>query len=336
MHVCVCVCGEYKNGKGINERTHTALHTFLSSLAAVVMAGHGKSIGSKTSDSFAEEVFILLPRTDYLKFTALAEENNRLRKQLEHHLKYKPIPPRAIDETQSSLKEDSQPVSGEAQFGEGSSTPLQSLAEQISKTIFQHLQSSSLSTLSQPAGAQDKVGFGSTDLTQEYPEPLPSPKFDKDAIPIDPAANSTIQNINQMPASSSDFERTKNSINEKLFNLVSPHLRPKAQLLLHKLSEFSSELEFKENGEIKIDGQTLPDANIYTLFPLLFKPSSYAQNPHLQTLVNEIATLGLGHLISRFYSAGLSPKGQNHIPNRMQLRKEIKTLGPYWYKLNYE
>ena len=176
--------------------------------------------------------------------------------------------------------------------------------------------------------AELQHGAGDEDLTTAFPEP------ESISSPVVENANALLDGSESERHESERAESESDDIDDELLLTVTPHLRQKAKVLLTKLKEHADVLRFEKDGTIFIDDAPLSDANIFKLFPLLFKPAHYSSHPNLQTLVNEIATIGLGHLMSRYYSAGLSPRGKNFIPNRKQLRSELKK--PFWYKLSNE
>jgi len=267
----------------------------------------------------AEDVLIAIPLTEYKKLKEQTTEILRLRQSLEHHLKYKPNPPPMPEALPVNSDQKT-----ELKTGQGADNLLNTLLQQV-----QSLQSA-VKQLQNSSSAQTQIGAGAQDLPLELPESLPSPKFDHDALPIDTALNSSAYE-QITPNSSNDII---GDLEAKLLETLSPHLRAKANLLLNKLKPYSSDIRFEKNGTLYINNQILPDANSFELFPLLFKPSSFTKHPGLQTLVNEIATLGFSNLISRYYSAGLTPRGKNFISNRHEVRTELKTKGPYWFKIS--
>lgn len=102
--------------------------------------------------------------------------------------------------------------------------------------------------------------------------------------------------------------------------------------MLEELKEHSDYISFKPSGDILIQGEELPNANIHKLFPLLFRPiKNHRDNPSLSALADAIASLGLGHLILRNYTIGITPKGKNYLEGRGELLDHIKSKKPWFY-----
>lgn len=246
------------------------------------------------------------------------------RTQLEHHMKYRPLV------TPASLKsgEGGEPAEGRNQEQK------EEAAEQLTQPqMIQTIVSQVLHLLKAPS-ADTQKGFGSDGLIENVP----------DSLPIQEASPNTIANETLLKGSESDqtestsdkYETTSdesNNTDQKLLETVSPFRQAKAKKFLSALKEHADNFSYSSEGTIFIDGRPLENSDFFKLFPYLFKPAHFANHPNLREVVNELATLGLGHYLSRFYTAGLSPRGKNFIHDRHTVHKQIKALGSDWYKL---
>jgi len=171
-------------------------------------------------------------------------------------------------------------------------------------------------------------GSGTSDLTPRIPIPMvelpevkPSPEnvTDLDVMNVD-------QKVTDDASSTSDVDQNE------LLSSVKARYRDKAKELLRELKLHSDYISFKPNGEIFIEGVQVPNADINKLFPLLFRPiKNHRDNPYLSALLDAIASLGLGHLILRNYTVGITPKGKNYLPGRGELMADLKGKKPWFY-----
>jgi hypothetical protein len=80
--------------------------------------------------------------------------------------------------------------------------------------------------------------------------------------------------------------------------MVPIRFRKQAEILLHEFDNRGNELTWNSDGVIFIDQVSIPESDIFILFPYLFK------NKHPQTLkgfedfYNKIESMGLEHLIT--------------------------------------
>ena len=291
---------------------------------------------SHQSDEIRDVTYVAVPYSDYKKFLTLQQENKRLQEQLHKHLQYKPIiaarreEPESEEASKSPDNNDVGEVTVESKSGAGqvaASASGPSFSPEVIQTI--------VSMVLQQLPGVSATGKGASDLVPQPPGALP-------LTTIDPSTAKVVNEGNDEAAlndGEGENEQTDKNINEvtsddlesKLIETVRSGDKDKASKLLRELKNHSGDLHFNSDGKIFIDGEALEGANIFDLFNHLFKPSHYAHHPHLQTLVNEISSLGLGYLISRFYSVGLSPKGRNIITNRHQLHQELKSRSKPWY-----
>lgn len=125
------------------------------------------------------------------------------------------------------------------------------------------------------------------------------------------------------------------SFSEKLVSLVPPTSRPKAAKLLAELKNYTNEFSVDSSGSITLNGQLIPNSNFYEIFPKLYERQEKKRDKGsvLSLVVNELASLGLGHLIQRSYLAGLIPRGQKYLKDRNSVRADIKGK---WYYLGQD
>lgn len=123
------------------------------------------------------------------------------------------------------------------------------------------------------------------------------------------------------------------SISEDLLlEKVAPSLRSKGKLLLEAFNQNPQQLIWNDAGEITINEETLPNANILQLFPAVFKTSVIKNKtlPGFIEFVNQIAAMGLGHLISPKLLRGF--KRKEKIQNQVELYNQI-IKNDKWYFL---
>lgn len=305
--------------------------------------------GSHTS------AFFLIDAEEYTTISELKEKCLQLESKLTDALKYKRLADSAhkshleakVNELETQLKhhkglnsvttETLQPSSSEEQVGSGScngvpnTTADKNSLDKLTSEFYNEDQSrqkllsafesfiklhNSFSS-SSAAKLADQTGCGvESDLTPNLPLPIQEK-------PSTLVENNDITNGTSSAVQSSSVDR--------LMTSVAATSRPKAEKLLRELENIQSEMSFDNAGNIKINGSTLPDVNFYEIFPLLFKPvKNYRSNSGLSLIVDELASLGLGHLIQRSYTAGLTPKGQHYLKNRAALKKNLTSR---WYFL---
>lgn len=305
------------------------------------------------------EAYFLIDADEYKTFTELKEKCAELEKQLAEALKYKRLASSVhqthletkIGDLEAQLKKHkSQTVTTETlepsvdgakeQIGSGLQPDLHSesvqnnVANNLSNSLFtndddfrkQLTTAFELFLKTQNSGhtsllnvAENQAGSGITDdVTPTLPLQLAEPAGSNGQITLseDP------QEKNELQAETLD---------DQLLSSVPSASRPKAQKLLAELKHFNSDISFDASGTVHLNGKILPDSNFYEIFPLLFKrPKQYSSNNNLTLVVNELVSLGLGHLIQRFYTAGLTPRGKQYLKNRAATKA---TLKDHWYYL---
>lgn len=174
-----------------------------------------------------------------------------------------------------------------------------------------------------------QCGSGTFDLTPRIPIPM------VELPEVKPSAENVtdLDVMNTDQKLSDDNDLSSDDIDEnRLVDSVRKVSKDKARELLSKLKEHSDYISFQSNGDIVINGEQLPNGNIYKLFPLLFRPlKNHRDNASLAALLDAIASLGLGHLILRNYTIGITPKGKNYLKGRGELLQHMKSKQPWFY-----
>ena len=79
--------------------------------------------------------------------------------------------------------------------------------------------------------------------------------------------------------------------------LVPPRYRRQAITLLQQFNIRGDELTWNSDGVIFVNQTSLPQSDIYILFPYLFKMKHPKTLPGFDDFVEKIIDMGLGHLI---------------------------------------
>ena len=83
-----------------------------------------------------------------------------------------------------------------------------------------------------------------------------------------------------------------------LLKRVPKLFKKKALLLLKAFDERANEITWDAAGNVYIDEQVLPNANIFQLFPCLFRKRSPKNLAGISDLVQKLNSMGLAHLIN--------------------------------------
>jgi hypothetical protein len=102
--------------------------------------------------------------------------------------------------------------------------------------------------------------------------------------------------------------------------MVPQRHRQQAQILLQQFDKRGNELTWNSDGIIYIDQISLPQSNIFLLFPYLFKMKHPKDLPAFEDFRKKIHDMGLDHLIVKKY------KEQ---PRQMTVAK--KQTENWWY-----
>ena len=228
---------------------------------------------------FKEETWIAIPLAEYEKLTAQKNESEKLQKQLQHHMKLRPIVPSTSTRDNVNVS-DNASIKNETvtKLGQGVSVTTnagQPNSNIISELVLQvHNIQQVLQQLSQAPKADCQIGSGAQYLTVNLPDPLPVPESDNNAMPQN---QEDIAYKTDSKQSDSDISR---SLYKQLPGSVSPHLQFKAKKLLAALDSHTDAIQFMPNGKIILSSKNLGGENIFQLFPFLFKPSLYSKHPN--------------------------------------------------------
>ncbi len=108
-------------------------------------------------------------------------------------------------------------------------------------------------------------------------------KSDLNILPFD-----TIINKND---EADDFDENR------LVGLIPNVHKKKAKELLKKINDNGHLITFNSSGVLFINGISIPNSNIFEIFPMLFKISKPLIIPGLLELINQIDSMKLSHLI---------------------------------------
>jgi hypothetical protein len=90
---------------------------------------------------------------------------------------------------------------------------------------------------------------------------------------------------------------------ERLLKLVPPRYRRQAQILINQFNIRGNELTWNSDGIIFIDQISLPNSNIYVLFPYLFKMKHPKDLNGFDDFTKKISEMGLDHLIVKRFKS---------------------------------
>lgn len=100
--------------------------------------------------------------------------------------------------------------------------------------------------------------------------------------------------------------------------------RKNALALLKVFDEQPNEVTWDSNGHVYINEQVVPSANIYKIFPLLFKKKAFKTIPGMIELIEKIKSMGFSNLISC-----TSHSGQSSSPSSSD--KQSSSSNNWWY-----
>lgn len=111
----------------------------------------------------------------------------------------------------------------------------------------------------------------------------------------------SVVKTNNLPPLAYDSEVKKTDLNDKfdakkLISKVPKQWREKAKHLLEEIDNRSAELTFDCQGNIFIDGESIPHSNILRYFPLLYKKRTPKDLPGFEDFVQKLKTMGLESL----------------------------------------
>lgn len=117
---------------------------------------------------------------------------------------------------------------------------------------------------------------------------------------------------------------------QTLLNLLPARFKSRGEKLLSSLQEYPDSITWADSGFVTINHISIPNSNIYEIFPKLFK---FIQNSDkvfgLPEVVTAIATLGFGSLINRKYLTGLLRP--HKILNHESLLEDTRNYKNWWF-----
>lgn len=270
---------------------------------------------------------ILIDFDEYIKLTTLKEVVKKQEEELKKHYETKSVPPPRehqefkvksvnYENNEKPIKQTvKEEIKEENKVGAGASSSfdkaelIKQITSEVTKTIENYY------NLKPITSAVDQEGTGADDLLPS--EPIP------------------IKNENPVFAPVEHVDIHKSRLNDdfdvkKLLDLVPAENLEKAETLIKNLENFPNEITWDSQGTIFLDQKSLPESNIYELFPKLFrKVPNINKVPNLREVGSKIASLGFGYLINSRLTSGLSRK--KPLPNHDELFSKTKSNTNWWY-----
>lgn len=239
---------------------------------------------------------VLIDLSEYntlLKAKQFQEEHEKQLK-LDYVVKH----PQNEEEESKANRNSSLEKSVTAQVGQGSST--EDITTLIKKIIQEHF-------------APRQSGSGVNDLAPQLPLSL---------------------DINDHQAMSAEINYSKSDQSsgiskQILLEKVSQKNVEKATKLLEAFDDDPNTVTWDSDGVVYINGSSLAGSNMFLLMPELFKLSPNKKLPGFLELASEIASLGLGHLISKKMLKGL--QRSQPIPNQKHIYEDLKKTDNWWF-----
>ena len=185
-------------------------------------------------------------------------------------------------------KEDSRDIEGSLSTGQLLQST--SFINQVAQKVAENL-------------SQNQFGFGS-----KFASINPNWKFYERAEPtvVADGRPNTAPPLNfSVPLHETDLNDTFDEA--ALLKKVPKRFKEKASQLLEKFDERPNELTWDASGNIYINEQVIPNANIFKFFPFLFKRSYPKSLPGFADFKNQIDAMGLAHLLHPLTKRGNTP-----------------------------
>ena len=144
---------------------------------------------------------------------------------------------------------------------------------------------------------------------------------------LNPPNVSILASTNSTPALK--FENViSNNKNDKfdqkrLLKFVPSNFKEKARQLLEKIEQNPEQLNFSSDGIIYINKTSIPNSDVFHLFPYLFKARRPKSLDGFEDFLNQIHEMGLTHLIKSPISKSTITKTQ----------EAVMSSGPNWWYL---
>jgi hypothetical protein len=107
---------------------------------------------------------------------------------------------------------------------------------------------------------------------------------------------------------------------KRLLGLISNNHKKKAKELLNKFNENGHLITFNSSGVLFVNGLSIPNSNIFEIFPMLFKVVKSKNIPGLKEILNQIDEMKLSYLIAKKTKNPTAPKNE-----------QIKISDNFWY-----
>lgn len=295
--------------------------------------------------------FFLVDAKTYATFKECQKKIKELQQRIEELLKYKPLP-HSVELSHKNSDPESETLINDDSKGDenvmdkdGGGKDLASEADNFERRCIEIFNKLSKS------GSQ--IGSGALDLTPQLPgtneedpsanlvpkEPLPSTSAGNDDdgdFSTDPEFSDT-DDDNELTDiethSESHDKQSGHELNENVLNDIPKSQHLKAKELFNALKQHTDDVGVGDDGTLILYKNPIPDSNFFQVFPLLFRSRKFSANiPYFKDFVNEIASLGLGHLISRDHTSGYNPRGKNQFKDRSVIRNQVRN-NPRWYYL---
>ena len=146
---------------------------------------------------------------------------------------------------------------------------------------------------------------------------------------LSPPSTSVIGSVQTTPPLPFDVKRFKNDDNDsfdekQLMKCVPPKFKKQASILLKQFDERGDELTWNSDGVIFIDQISIPQSNIYELFPYLFKVKHPKNLQGFEDFIQKIQEMGLSHLIHSASTSLKKPKEKEKVP-------KLETSKNWWF-----
>jgi hypothetical protein len=278
-------------------------------------------VASSTSKSPAV-VKILIDLDEYLRLKSLKTKYDEAEEKLKQCLEKHEQEDKHVDKFASDIEEIPQP---QTQVGSGHNLPLtDDSIEKISKIVFQRITDSYDLTPKITGKTTSQIGQGAQLITQ-----INQPTTNKDLIqPVATHANIP-DNTFVEPLVIKENDESNAILQQKLLKSIPEKLKSQATELLSELSQRPSQLTFNSDGVLFVNQIGIPETNFFQLFPMLFKKNQQKKLAGFPELVTQIATMGLGHLISKSLTRGLLRKYK--ILEQDTLFNQVLTLKNWYY-----
>jgi len=273
--------------------------------------------------------FYLIDANDYKTFSQLKEENVKLEKKIAELMKYRDLHSSALQSHfESKLNELHNKLKNRQNISAVTTETLQPNQEASDQTG----RGESLEDIDSETFIQKKLLNAFENFLESH-----KPKFDQigggddttPQLPIPLEEQSTAPSDLKSSDSQAIVNPSNSSINDQFISLVPASQKQRALELLKELQQYSSDLSFGENGQVILRGQIIPNLKATELFSQLYRPMKH--NNIIIPVVDEIASLGLGHLIARHYTRGLTPRGAHYLRNRDEMRRSLHPTLPWYY-----